>query len=266
MALFSGSIALGQSSEVFNIEDDNNQSLFYVKSNGNVGINIANPRAILQINNPTPFNKSSTINNQDDIFLKDLGGTAGIGSYGSSIGFSRIGHSSVTDRRASIAAYQNTTDEDNIGLSFFVHGDALADDLVEKFRITIDGIFSSGSLTYSLSDGELKQDIQPIYSPLEKVLALNGVTYKWKKEEFANLGLPSDQQLGFVAQNVEEVLPELVHTNSSGYKSVSYSNITAVLVEAVKEQQDEIEILEGELNELKARLDKLESILTQKNK
>lgn len=76
------------------------------------------------------------------------------------------------------------------------------------------------------------------------------------------------RQIGLIAQEVEEVFPELVHTDESGYKSVEYSKITAILIEAVKEQQAQIESLRKENNEvlnqhsrIESRLAKMESFL-----
>ena len=69
--------------------------------------------------------------------------------------------------------------------------------------------------------------------------------------EFKNHNFPGGKQVGFIAQEVEKVLPEVVSTDSEGYKSVSYDKFSAVLVEAVKE-------LKKENDELKARLLKLE--------
>jgi hypothetical protein len=71
---------------------------------------------------------------------------------------------------------------------------------------------------------------------------MRGVTYNKIGEE--------KQSIGVIAQELEEVVPQLVHTNEEGMKSVAYGNITALLIEALKEQQEQIE-------ELKARLDGL---------
>ncbi|USN58451.1 MAG: tail fiber domain-containing protein [Candidatus Peribacteria bacterium] len=69
--------------------------------------------------------------------------------------------------------------------------------------------------------------------------------FDWKKD-----GTPS---LGFIAQEVEQVLPELV-SHSGEYEAVQYGNITAILVEAVKEQQQQIKKLQEEITSLKAQL------------
>ncbi|MEK8021480.1 MAG: tail fiber domain-containing protein [Candidatus Parabeggiatoa sp.] len=81
------------------------------------------------------------------------------------------------------------------------------------------------------SDVRLKKDIEPIDNSLEKVLNLKGVTFRFKEDSDKN----KPKEMGFIAQEVEKVIPEVVTTNHEGYKGVDYSKITAVLVEAVKE-------------------------------
>ena len=93
---------------------------------------------------------------------------------------------------------------------------------------------------HSSSDERFKKNIQPVSGALDKVMAINGVTYDFRTDEFANRDFPTAPQLGFLAQNVEKVLPHVVKTDGQGYKSVDYSKITALLNEAIKEQQNEI--------------------------
>ncbi len=108
-------------------------------------------------------------------------------------------------------------------------------------------IMATGSVTasgffYSPSDRRLKKDIHPLTHALDKVQRLNGVAFTWKKN--------SVKDIGVIAQNVESVLPELVSTGKDGMKSVKYANLVAVLIEAVKEQQKQIEDLKKEVAEL----------------
>jgi hypothetical protein len=84
----------------------------------------------------------------------------------------------------------------------------------------------------STSDVRLKMNINPIEGALDKVMQLAGVEFDWADS--------SKRSIGVVAQQVEEVLPELVHTNKDGYKSVSYGNLTALLIEAIKELSNSI--------------------------
>ena len=88
------------------------------------------------------------------------------------------------------------------------------------------------------SDERLKQNIQPLASSLAKLAQLRGVSFKWKDE-------PQDNQIGLVAQEVEKILPEIVSTDSEGYKSIAYGKLTAVLLEAIKELQQQVEELKG---------------------
>lgn len=90
--------------------------------------------------------------------------------------------------------------------------------------------FYGGEFNYS-SDRRLKTDIRPIEHPLDKVLHLAGVNFKWKKS--------GQEDIGFIAQDVESVLPEVVKNGKDDdlgeIKTVRYGNITALLIEAVKE-------------------------------
>ena len=107
-----------------------------------------------------------------------------------------------------------------------------------------------GGLTYNAdtnvlivgSDERWKDNIQTIENPIEKVQQLRGVTYEWKDS--------GDRTYGLIAQEVEKVLPELVNTNEDGYKGVGYQNMVSILIEAVKEQQTQIDALKAKVDEL----------------
>lgn len=115
----------------------------------------------------------------------------------------------------------------------------------------------SGSGTYSgtwtqASDERFKTDIKPISNATEKVLQMEGVSYYLRKDEFPEKNFDSDLHIGLIAQNVEQVIPEVVKTDSDGYKSIAYQNLVPVLIEAIKEQQASIELLKEEINKLKS--------------
>jgi hypothetical protein len=101
------------------------------------------------------------------------------------------------------------------------------------------GTLSATQFT-SLSDQTQKTNVRSIENPVEITKQLNGVRFDWIDNNKPSLGL--------IAQEVEKVLPELVETNSEGIKSVSYSNMVGLLIEAIKEQQVHIEELERKLN------------------
>ncbi len=113
------------------------------------------------------------------------------------------------------------------------------------------------------SDRRLKKNITTLDHALDKVLNLRGVTFEWKKVGGRNSHPQQGVQIGFVAQEVETVVPELVKTDSEGYKSVAYANVTALLIEAVKGQQKTIAEQNAQLKELRSRVNKLESQFSQ---
>jgi len=83
-------------------------------------------------------------------------------------------------------------------------------------------------------------------------LQLQAVSYDIKKE-FQNTS-DTNKQIGFIAQDIEEIIPEVVQTSNDGYKAIDYSRLTAVLAGAIKEQQIQIEELKLEVRELKKKL------------
>jgi Chaperone of endosialidase len=118
----------------------------------------------------------------------------------------------------------------------------------------------------SPSDGRWKKNVQPLESSLEKIAHLQGVSYDWKKDEYPDVGMTEGKQIGLVAQEVEKVLPELVSEDKDGYRGISYSKLTAVLVEAVKElkaqnqmQKKVLEKQQADIEELRFLIKKLQS-------
>jgi hypothetical protein len=105
-------------------------------------------------------------------------------------------------------------------------------------------------VAFASSDERLKDNIELISNPIEKVKELRGVTWEWNEE--ASDIVKQTPNVGVIAQEVEKVLPELVHDRENGYKGVDYSKLTGLLIEVVKTQQEKIESLES-------RLDKLEN-------
>jgi hypothetical protein len=99
----------------------------------------------------------------------------------------------------------------------------------------------------SPSDQRYKQNIQTLENALTKLQGLRGVSFKWKDKTQR-----ADTQIGFIAQEVEKVWPELVSTDSDGYKSLAYGKLTAVLVEAIKELQQQNEEMAKKIEALGA--------------
>ena len=105
-------------------------------------------------------------------------------------------------------------------------------------------------VAYSSSDRRLKENIKPIDNALEKVKQISGVEFSWKlltelekKTIHGNLG----DDIGIIAQEIEEILPLAVTTRKNGYKAVKYEKIIPLLIEAIKSQQNQIEDLQKKI-------------------
>ena len=115
----------------------------------------------------------------------------------------------------------------------------------ERFRMYSNGDFHADgdvvAYSTSISDARLKDNVKPLRSSLDKIMNLKGVEYIWN-----NGSRKGQKDIGFIAQEVEDVIPEIVKekevlfNEGTKYKTIDYEKITAVLVEAVKELQQEI--------------------------
>jgi hypothetical protein len=117
--------------------------------------------------------------------------------------------------------------------------------------VTVTGaITATGDITaYYTSDKRHKNNIQTIPNALEKVTKLNGVTWEWNDD--VNEVTKSTPKTGLIAQEVQEVLPEVVKTRDDGFLALDYSKMMGLMVEAIKEQQTQIHSLTLEIEKLK---------------
>ena len=114
------------------------------------------------------------------------------------------------------------------------------------------GVYANNVLL--TSDKRFKKNIVPLENSLSKILALDGVNYHWRKAEFPEKNFSESPQIGFIAQDVEKVFPELVQTDDKGFKSVNYVQLVPALVEAIKELSRKIGVLESK--NLSTKVDK----------
>lgn len=98
-------------------------------------------------------------------------------------------------------------------------------------------------VTYS--DATLKTDIKPLNNALDKVMSMRGVTYEFKSESSAVTASP--REIGFLAQEMKNSVPEVVYGSGNGNLGIDYAKLTSVLVEAIKDQQSQIEELRAAL-------------------
>ena len=98
-------------------------------------------------------------------------------------------------------------------------------------------------IAYMSSDKRLKDNIKPIENPIEKIKQIGGYTFDWND----NQSIYKGNDVGVIAQEIEKVLPSLVHDREDGYKGVKYDKIVSLLIEAIKDQQNQIDELKKKL-------------------
>jgi Chaperone of endosialidase len=114
----------------------------------------------------------------------------------------------------------------------------------------------SGNVTASnVSDRNLKENIVNIKKPLWKVNQINGVTFDWSEAEISRRGgidgyFVRKHDVGVIAQEIEEILPEAVATRENGYKAVRYELLIPLLIESIKELNDKLQVVENKLDNL----------------
>ncbi|MCB9248268.1 MAG: tail fiber domain-containing protein [Ignavibacteriales bacterium] len=212
--------------------------------------------------------------------------TGGLGN--TAIGFNSLhgfNGPAVGDRNTALgngALYKNTAGDGNVAIGFEAGYDETGSNklYIHNARSTFPLIWGdfqgadvkiNGSLEVTQgitgtisppSDIRYKSNIKSLTNSLEKLINIRGVTYDWKVEEFPKKQFNNRKQIGVIAQEVEEVFPELVHTDDDGYKSVEYSKFTVLLIEAVKEQQKMINELKKQNSEVSTQNSELEKRLS----
>ena len=226
-------------------------SLAFNPIGGNVGIGTSAPNSTLTVGNSTgtipgeiSINPAFTSNEGGQINIrKSLNGSTAdwiIDQYGTT----------SSDARFRIF---NSIAETN-GITIMENGNIGMGSLTPSVRLQVAGDIIANSIAGS-SDARFKTNITSIENPLQKVLQLRGVNFDWKTTEFPTRSFSENRSVGFIAQEVEKVLPEVVQIekNAEGYKSVQYDKVVALLVEAIKEQQKQIESLKAELKKQRTK-------------
>ncbi|MBN4061787.1 MAG: hypothetical protein COA57_06290 [Flavobacteriales bacterium] len=164
------------------------------------------------------------------------------GNIGTTVGTNFLGTTDVQD----FAIYTNNTER----LRVVSGGNVGIGTTAPTQKLEVNGRLKTNGINET-SDFRMKQDIIDLENSLEKIEQLRGVKYKWKTHDFPEKNFDAGWQIGVIAQEVEKVIPELVKTDIEGYKSVEYSHLIPVLMEAIKEQQKMINTMKKQVDYLK---------------
>ena len=276
-------IGSGASGQVAYWSGPNSQTgsndLFWNASNKRFGIGTSSPSEKLTINEPSSANVAVSIiarggdrlRSQLTFGVKDNNSSLVGGSLGSdgNIGGGLILNGNTNDISTGTSHMviksdgrifiNGGTDKGNYRLQ--INGDMVSESArftqinSSGYSMSL-GITSDGTLAKSSSDIRLKKNIETIQQPLEKVLALRGVTYNWRDSSMPK------RMMGMIAQEVLPIAPELVFQNQpDGYYGINYGETAGLLIEAIKAQQVTIQELkktlsvqQQEINYLKKQL------------
>ena len=112
--------------------------------------------------------------------------------------------------------------------------------------VTFNTVSATGDIVaYASSDRRLKDEIQPISDPISKINQIGGYSFVWNSEK---QNIYNGKDYGVIAQEIEEILPELVQTRENGYKAVKYDKLVSLLIEGIKELSKEVEDLKKKIN------------------
>jgi len=240
-----GIIAIGtdapHSDAKFQIGSSSNtgRDAFIVAEDGQVAIGTTAP------DSDARFQVGSSSNTGRDAFIVEEDGQVAIGTTAPASGAKfQVGSSSSSGSKAFVVKQTSNTMSVGIGTT----------SPNSKVKLHVKGdVYIEGKLFFKTagdagdipSDLRLKKNIATIADALDKVHALRGVSFDWRSAEMG-----TEQEIGFIAQEVEPVLPGLVSTNLDGYKTVQYAQVVSVLVEAMKQMDGQIQTLNARIAEL----------------
>ena len=202
-----------------------------ILQNGNVGIGTTAPGYGLEVAG------SAFVGNS--FYVQSVSGAYSDLSLSNYEGNSEI---SITSTEITHTSAKHIFNVGNVGIGTTAPG----------YTLTVAGTAWVTSGAWSGSDARWKQNIQPIASSdaLNKVMQLSGVTYNWNQLDFPQNNFDSLTHLGFIAQEVEKIVPDLVTTGADGYKGVDYNGFAPLVIEAIKELNLNFEGISGTITPL----------------
>ena len=205
-----------------------------IDSSGNVGIGVTAPSTKLHIEQNNLAGASVYNTNYTQLTIENSG-SAGIQINSATYGIIYFGDASSPISGQWLYIHSSNT---------FSWSTAA----VERMSLNATALTVKGDvIAYGTpSDKRLKENIKPIESALDKVSKLQGVTFDWKKQnpqDDKELTRNWKNDIGFIAQDVQKIIPELVRENEDGMLSMRHQGIAPILLEAIKELKAEIEEL-----------------------
>ena len=228
-----------------------------VNEDGNVGVGTSGPRGKFHVvTDGTPF----TPDNASDDLIVGSSGHTGISiqtgpSMSGRLVFARNGAPEeggiVYDHSINYMRFDVNSVE---RVRIFANGNVGIGKTSPSYKLDVNGTIRGDNV--SPSDARWKTNVTTLENALDKVTDLRGIRYEWT-DTSKGIG----DQIGLIAQEVEEVFPEAVSTDNQGYKSVAYSKLVSPLIEAVKTLKAENDRLKQDNEEIRDQLAEIKSLL-----
>lgn len=236
-------------------------------SGGSVGIGLTAPTAQLHTNGSLRFEAVPLQPQSSDSRFLTVDGfgnvhwsTAGVSSSGCTTtnfvpiwtGTNQLGCSMI--QQSSGLANCGTGTHSGVGIGGTPLANGVSGATCYNYALTVYGAGFASSAVWIASDKKFKSNIQSISSPLDVIQKLNGVSYSYKTEEFKDMNFPEGKTYGYIAQEMQKVLPEAVVKTDKDFLAVNYQMIIPVLTEAMKELNAKVEKAEKENADLRQQL------------
>ncbi len=246
-AVGAGILSFEPDTDTFNIGQDTSHGSMAISINDNDQVTLTNVATlsggfILDGNTITGVNDSGEFDNDDAHIMTSAG-----------IEDKILGYSYTTNTGdATLSGTQTFSGAKTFSAAVTVSNSTASSSKTTGAVKVTGGVGIQGALNvggdvtaFASSDERYKDNLQAITNPIDKVKSLTGYTFTWndKHEQFNG-----NDDIGVVAQEVEKVLPEIVDTRDNGYKAVKYEKMVALLIEAVKDQQKQIDELKEKCN------------------
>lgn len=215
--------------------------LMRILANGNVGIGTITPSTRFHTNGSLRFENIPTVSTNTYVLTTDSNGVVSrqlSTSFGGGLANSCNTTNFLTKKGTTELTCSQIFDNGlNVGIGT----------TSPSFKLDVNGTIRATDIT-TISDAKYKKDVESINDALGKILRLDGKSYKWNISEFKEMNFNDKLQYGLIAQEVEKVLPALAYKSENGEYSVNYIGIIPILIEAIKQQQEQIIALQDGQN------------------
>jgi len=247
----------------FKIKPGADENALFIAADNNIGLSTQNPEAKLHL-----FGAGATT-----LFTRyEAGGITAPGGREWDLGINNNGVFSLLDVDYSRTVLRIFPDNGNNSLVLRNGNVGIGTGNPNTQRLQVQGdILANGNVINS--DARLKRNVTDLERAMELLSKLQPKRYFFRTDEFAEFELPEEEQFGLLAQEVEAVLPNLVHDGlvaaddngnvETTYKALNYTALVPILVQGAKEQQAEIEELKKENAEIRAELEDLKKLVYQ---